>query len=78
MKSEQQEETELIKKLPEDKLTGWFADSGQKKEAFSKLESLKKKEIITDYDTELASHRNAKYNDKDWYNIIYSNSNILS
>lgn len=45
MKSGQQEETE-IKKLPEDKLTGRFADLGQKKEAFSKLESLKKKGTV--------------------------------
>lgn len=34
----------------------------QKKEAFSKLEQLKKKGIVTDYDMELAVYRDAKYN----------------
>ena len=34
----------------------------QKQESFSKLEHLKKKGIVTDYDMELAVYRDAKYN----------------
>lgn len=34
----------------------------QKQEAFSKLEHLKKKGIVTDYDMELAVCRDEKYN----------------
>ena len=34
----------------------------QKQEAFSKLEHLKKKGTVTDYDMELASYREQKYN----------------
>ena len=72
MTSRRQEAIELIEKLPEDKLifiiqimqgvNGLYNDNqSEKREAFSKLESLKKKGTITDYDTELASHRELKY-----------------
>lgn len=34
----------------------------QKQEAFSKLEHLKKKGIVTDYDMELVAYKDEKYN----------------
>lgn len=40
-------------------------DLMQKKEAFSKLEHLKKKGTVTDYDMELASYMESKYRKED-------------
>lgn len=61
-----------LEKLPEDKIgfilqimqgvNGLYNDNqSERKEAFSKLEKLRKKGIVTDYDAELASYRNEKY-----------------
>lgn len=72
MTAMRQEAIELLEKLPEDKLMfiiqimqgvkGLYGDSQtEKKEAFSKLEHLKKKGTVTDYDMELASYRESKY-----------------
>lgn len=63
-----QEAIELLEKVPEDKLifiiqimqevNGLYNNNqSEKKEAFEKLESLKKKGTITDYDAELVSYR---------------------
>lgn len=67
-----QEAIELLEKVPEDKLifiiqimqgvNGLYNNNqSEKKEAFSKLESLKKKGTISDYDAELVSYRELKY-----------------
>ena len=66
-----QEAIELLEKVPEDKLifiiqimqgvNGLNNNQSEKKEAFEKLESLKKKGTITDYDAELVSYRELKY-----------------
>ena len=72
MTATRQEAIELLEKLPEDKLifiiqimqgvNGLYGDSQtEKQEAFSKLEHLKKKGTVTDYDKELASYRESKY-----------------
>ncbi len=61
-----------LEKLPEDKLgfmlqimqgvNGLFTDSqSERKEAFEKLEQLRKKGTVSDYDAELASYRDEKY-----------------
>ncbi len=61
-----------LEKLPEDKLTyiiqimqgvnGLYNDaSSERKEAFSKLEILRRKGTVTDDEKELASYREKKY-----------------
>lgn len=61
-----------LEKLPEDKLSfviqimqgvnGLYNDNqSERKEAFAKLEQLRKKGTVTDYDSELASYRDEKY-----------------
>lgn len=61
-----------LEKLPEDKISfilqimqgvnGLYNDNqSERKEAFSKLEKLRKKGTVTDYDAELASYREGKY-----------------
>ena len=61
-----------LEKLPEDKLifilqimqgvNGLYTDNqSEKEEAFTKLEQLRKKGTVTDYDAELASYRDSKY-----------------
>lgn len=61
-----------LEKLPEDKISfilqilqgvnGLYNDDqSERKEAFSKLEQLRKKGTVTDYDMELASYREEKY-----------------
>lgn len=66
------EAIELLERIPEDKLTfviqimrgvnGLFEDTqSERKEAFARLEQLRKKGTVTDYDAELASYREEKY-----------------
>lgn len=61
-----------LEKLPEDKLTfiiqimrgvnGLYADTNsERKEAFARLEQLRRKGTVTDDDAELASYREEKY-----------------
>ena len=61
-----------LEKLPEDKLSfviqimqgvnGLYHDNqSEKKEAFARLEQLRKKGTVTDDGTELASYRDEKY-----------------
>ena len=61
-----------LEKLPEDKLSfiiqimqgvnGLYADtSSERKEAFARLERLRRKGTVTDDKTELASYREEKY-----------------
>lgn len=61
-----------LEKLPEDKLSfviqimqgvnGLYNDTqSERKEAFSKLEQLRKSGAVIDYDVELASYRKEKY-----------------
>lgn len=61
-----------LEKLPEDKLSfviqimqgvnGLYDDTqSERKEAFLRLEQLRKKGTVTDYDTELVSYREEKY-----------------
>lgn len=61
-----------LEKLPEDKISfvlqimqgvNGLYNNGQieRKEAFSKLEKLRKKGTVTDYDAELVSYREEKY-----------------
>lgn len=61
-----------LEKLPEDKISfilqimqgvnGLYYDEQlERKEAFVKLEQLRKKGTVTDYDAELASYREDKY-----------------
>ncbi|MDE6254245.1 MAG: UDP-N-acetylenolpyruvoylglucosamine reductase [Lachnospiraceae bacterium] len=61
-----------LEKLPEDKINfilqimqgvnGLYDDTkSERKEAFKRLEKLRKKGTITDYDAELASYREQKY-----------------
>ena len=61
-----------LEKLPEDKVSfilqimqgvnGLYNDNqSEMKEAFMRLEQLRKKGTVTDYDTELASYREDKY-----------------
>lgn len=67
-----QEAIKELEKLPEDKIAfilqimqgvnGLYNDTpSERKEAFSKLEELRKKGTVTDYDVELASYREEKY-----------------
>lgn len=61
-----------LEKLPEDKIgfvlqimqgvNGLYnEEQSERKEAFSRLEQLRKKGTVTDYDAELASYREEKY-----------------
>lgn len=60
-----------LEKLPEDKISfilqimqgvnGLYDDQLERKEAFARLEQLRKKGTVTDYDAELASYRKEKY-----------------
>lgn len=61
-----------LEKLPEDKISfvlqimqgvnGLYNDSSsQKKDAFARLEQLRKKGTVVDYDAELVSYREKKY-----------------
>lgn len=61
-----------LEKLPDDKVNfilqimqgvnGLYNDNqSEKKEAFERLEQLRKKGTVTDYDSELASYREEKY-----------------
>lgn len=61
-----------LEKLPEDKISfvlqimqgvnGLYDDiQPEKKDAFLRLEQLRKKGTVTDYDAELASYREEKY-----------------
>lgn len=61
-----------LEKLPEDKVNFilqimqgvnnlYNNDQSERKEAFSRLEQLRKKGTVTDYDAELASYRKEKY-----------------
>ena len=61
-----------LEKIPEDKIhfilqimrdvNGLYNDGqSEKKEAFSRLEQLRKKGTVTDYDAELSSYREEKY-----------------
>ena len=66
------EAIELLERVPEDKLSfvvqimrgvnGLLGDAQSgRKEAFARLEQLRKKGTATDYDAELASYREEKY-----------------
>ena len=61
-----------LEKLPEDKISlvlqilqgvnGLYNDNqSERKEAFERLEKLRKKGTVADYDAELASYRELKY-----------------
>lgn len=61
-----------LEKLPEDKISFVLQimqgvnglcnnDQSEKKEAFARLEKMRRKGTITDYDAELASYREQKY-----------------
>lgn len=61
-----------LEKLPEDKISfvlqimqgvnGLYGDNQtERREAFSRLEQLRKKGSVVDYDSELASYREEKY-----------------
>ncbi len=61
-----------LEKLPEDKISfilqimqgvnGLYSNMQmEKREAFARLEQLRKKGTVTDYDAELASYREEKY-----------------
>ena len=66
------EAIELLEKVPEDKLiyiiqiiqgvNGLYTDStSERKEAFARLEQLRRKGTVSDDDAELATYREAKY-----------------
>jgi len=66
------EAIELLERIPEDKLTfviqimrgvnGLLDDTqSEGREAFARLEQIRKKGTVTDYDAELASYREEKY-----------------
>ena len=66
-----QEAIQLLQEMPEDRLryivqiirgvNGLYNDNqSEKKEAFKKLEQLRKKGTLTDYDAELATERTSK------------------
>ena len=66
------EAIELLERVPEDKLSfiiqiiqgvnGLYADTNsEREEAFVRLEQLRKKGTVDDYDAELASYREEKY-----------------
>lgn len=42
-------------------VNGLYDDQLERKEAFARLEQLRKKGTVTDYDAELASYREKKY-----------------
>lgn len=42
----------------------------QKQEAFSKIENLKKKETVTDYNVELEAYREQKYKNEAYNNLM--------
>lgn len=42
-------------------VNGLYDDQLERKEAFARLEQLRKKGTVTDYDAELASYRKEKY-----------------
>lgn len=61
-----------LEKIPEDKISlilqimqgvnGLYNDNqSEREEAFARLEQLRRKGTVTDYDTELASYREEKY-----------------
>lgn len=61
-----------LEKIPEDKISlilqimqgvnGLYNDNqSERKEAFARLEQLRRKGTVTDYDMELASYREEKY-----------------
>lgn len=61
-----------LEKIPEDKISfilqimqgvnGLYHDNqSERQEAFSRLEQLRRKGTVADYDTELASYREEKY-----------------
>jgi len=67
-----QEAIELLERVPEDKLSfiiqiiqgvsGLYADTNlERKEAFVRLEQLRRKGTVTDDEAELASYREEKY-----------------
>lgn len=67
-----QEAIKMLEKVPEDKLgfviqimqgvNGLYNDEqSERKEAFARLEQLRRKGTVTDYDAELASYREEKY-----------------
>ena len=67
-----QEAIKMLEKVPEDKLgfviqimqgvNGAYNDEqSERKEAFAKLEQLRRKGAVVDYDAELASYREEKY-----------------
>ena len=67
-----QEAIELLERVPEDKLSfiiqiiqgvnGLYADTNsERKEAFARLEQLRRKGTVTDDKAELASYREEKY-----------------
>lgn len=66
------EAIELLERVPEDKLgfiiqimqgvNGLYTDTNsERKEAFARLEQLRRKGTVTDDDAELASYREEKY-----------------
>ena len=72
MTATRREAIELLERVPEDKLSfviqimqdvnGLYNDSNkERKEAFARLEQLRKKGTVTDNDAELASYREDKY-----------------
>lgn len=71
------EAIELLERVPEDKLiyiikimqgvNGLYNDTESERErAFSKLEQLRKKGTVPDYDAELAFYRDEKYGKQDF------------
>ena len=67
-----QEAIKMLEKVPEDKLgfviqiiqgvNGLYNDAqSEREEAFAKLEQLRRKGTVTDYDAELVSYREEKY-----------------
>jgi len=72
MTATRREAIELLERVPEDKLSfviqimqdvnGLYNDSNkERKEAFARLEQLRKKGTVIDDDAELASYREDKY-----------------
>ena len=72
MTTTRQEAMDLLERVPEDKLgfviqimqgvNGLYNDSNkERKDAFARLEQLRKKGTVTDDDAELASYREDKY-----------------
>ena len=72
MSAIRKEAIELLERVPEDKLgfiiqiiqgvNGLYTDTNsERKEAFARLEQLRRKGTVTDDDVELASYREEKY-----------------